>query len=121
VTVPVKPQERKLRVAGKGQNARPSQKHCKACAKHAHAWYIGARARLYARVCTVSILVEISTKKKDKRCGLKVWCVLKIEEGNNSYQLIFYPLILPEFTRPILIVPTYLTFVCTTPTTWHYF
>ena len=39
VTVPVKPQERQItscRARG-GQHARPSHKHCKACAKHAHA------------------------------------------------------------------------------------
>ena len=39
VTVPVKPQERQItrcRARG-GQHARPSYKHCKACAKHAHA------------------------------------------------------------------------------------
>ena len=39
VTVPVKPQERQITScrARAGQHARPSHKHCKACAKHAHA------------------------------------------------------------------------------------
>jgi hypothetical protein len=39
VPVPVKPQERQITscMARAGQHARPSHKHCKACAKHAHA------------------------------------------------------------------------------------
>ena len=39
VSVPVKPQERQITScrARTGQHARPSHKHCKACAKHAHA------------------------------------------------------------------------------------
>jgi hypothetical protein len=45
----VKPQERQITscVAGAGQHARPSHKHCKACAKHAHAPRSGARTRLH--------------------------------------------------------------------------
>ena len=103
-----------------GQNARLSQKHCKAWAKHAHAWYIGARARLYARVCTVSIIVEISTPEEEKK---KRWPQNRRRcDTIYMWDRTIYPMILPEFiTRPILIVPTYPTFVCTTPTTWHYF
>ena len=39
VTAPVKPQERQITscLGTTGQHARPSCKHCKACAKHAHA------------------------------------------------------------------------------------
>ena len=47
--MPVKPQERQITScrARAGQHARPSHKHCKACAKHAHAPHIGAHACLY--------------------------------------------------------------------------
>jgi hypothetical protein len=45
VTAPVKPTERKLRVAWRaGRNAYPSHKRCIACAKHAHAPPPRARA-----------------------------------------------------------------------------
>ena len=39
MTVPVKPQERQITScrARAGQHARPSHKHCKPCARHAHA------------------------------------------------------------------------------------
>ena len=42
VTALVKPQERQITScrARAGQHARPSHKHCKACAKHAHAPYV---------------------------------------------------------------------------------
>jgi hypothetical protein len=49
VTVPVKPQLRQITScrARAGQHARPSHKHCKACAKHAHAPPPRARTRLH--------------------------------------------------------------------------
>ena len=49
VTVPVKPQERQITScrARAGQHARPSHKHCKPCAKHAHAQRPRARTRLH--------------------------------------------------------------------------
>ena len=56
VTVPVKPQERQItscRARG-GQHARLSHKHCKPCAKHAHAPLPRGRIRLH--VCIVSIM-----------------------------------------------------------------
>ena len=46
MSVPVKPQERQI-IARAGQHARPSHKHCKPCAKHAHAPHTRARTRLY--------------------------------------------------------------------------
>ena len=49
VTAPVKPQQTKItscRVRA-GQHARPSHKHCKACAKHAHATRPRGRTGLY--------------------------------------------------------------------------
>ena len=49
MTVPVKPQLRQItscRARG-GQHARPSHKHCKPCAKHAHAPWPRARTRLH--------------------------------------------------------------------------
>jgi hypothetical protein len=47
--VPVKPQERQITscMARTGQHARPSHKHCKACAKHAHAPRPRARTCLH--------------------------------------------------------------------------
>jgi len=47
--VPVKPQLRQITScrARAGQHARPSHKHCKACAKHAHAPRPRTRACLY--------------------------------------------------------------------------
>ena len=49
VSVPVKPQERQITScrARTGQHARPSHKHCKACAKHAHAPPPRARTGLH--------------------------------------------------------------------------
>ena len=50
VTAPLKPQENEQITSclgSDGQHARPSCKHCKACAKHAHAPPPRARTRLY--------------------------------------------------------------------------
>ena len=57
MSVPVKPQERQITSCIKraGQHARPSHKHCEACAKHAHAPPPRARTCLHD-----SHLVEFS-------------------------------------------------------------